>query len=206
MAGLTETLVNDAARRESDQVSDEGYFAAMSEPELDQAQAPLIYIAETPELSPWDDKLSLSAKRRFLTSFWKQRDPTPGTAKNERRESFYGAVAYANREFKESGRNAVAGWRSDRGRIYARNGAPEEVLRRQQEGRAPPYEVWRYATGKGDYYIFVDRSGFGAHQLVHSSDRKETSLPGWAEILGRQGVEDAGRFLGVDLWSTSSRF
>lgn len=206
MAGLTETLVRDSARREIDRVSDEGYFAAMPEAELDQAQAPLLYIAESRELSAWSEKLSPAAKRRFLTNFWKQRDPTPGTARNERRESFYGAVAYANREFKEGGRNAVSGWRSDRGRIYARNGAPQEVLRRQQEGRAPPYEVWRYASGRGDYYIFVDESGFGAYKLVHSSDRKETTLPGWAEMLGGPAVADAGRFLGVDLSSASRRF
>lgn len=206
MAGLTETLARDSSRREIERDSDAGYFGSMSDAELDQAQAPLLYIAESRELSPWNDKLSTAAKRRFLTNFWKQRDPTPGTARNERRESFYGAVAYANREFKEGGRNAVSGWRSDRGRIYAKNGAPQEVLRRQQEGRAPPYEVWRYASGRGDYYIFVDESGFGAYKLVYTSDRQEPSLPGWTELLGSPAVADAGRFLGVDLSSASRRF
>jgi GWxTD domain-containing protein len=206
MAGLKETLARDSARREVDRVSDVGYFAAMSEPMLDQAQAPLIYITESGELSPWSDGLSAAAKRRFLTNFWRQRDPTPGTPRNEGRESFYEAVAYANQQFKEGGSKSVAGWRSDRGRIYARNGAPDEVLRRQQEGRAPPYEVWRYAKGRGDYYIFVDRSGFGAYTLVHSSDMKEATLPGWGDLLGGPAVADAGRFLGVDLGSSSRRF
>jgi GWxTD domain-containing protein len=206
MAGLTETLARDAARREAERATDEGYFAAMSEPELDDARSPLDYIAESRELSPWDSQLSVEAKRRFLTSFWKQRDPTAGTSRNERREAFYAAIAYANREFKEGGRNPVSGWRSDRGRIYARNGAPDEVYRRQQEGRAPRYEVWSYARGKGDYYIFADRSGFGAFTLIHSNDLKETGLPGWTEILGGPAVADAGRFLGVDLSSSNRRF
>jgi GWxTD domain-containing protein len=206
MAGLTETLARDAARRQAERVSDEGYFAAMSEPELEAAEAPLDYIAEARELAAWSSQLSVEAKRRFLTSFWKQRDPTPGTAKNERRESFYAAIAYANRQFKEGGRNPVSGWRSDRGRIYAKNGAPDEVYRRQQEGRAPPYEVWSYAKGKGYYYIFADRSGFGAYTLIHSNDLKETGLPGWSEVLGGPAVADAGRFLGVDLSSSSRRF
>jgi GWxTD domain-containing protein len=199
MAGLTETLVRDSARREAERVTDEGYFAAMAGPELDQAQAPLIYIADPRELSAWGDDLSVDAKRRFLANFWKQRDPTPGTGKNERRESFYAAVAYANKAFREGGRNPVSGWRSDRGRIYAKSGAPDEVLRRQQEGRAPPYEVWSYAKGKGYYYIFADRSGFGAYTLIHTNDLKETTLPGWRETLGGPAVADAGRFLGVDL-------
>jgi GWxTD domain-containing protein len=202
MAGLSETLAKDAARREAARVTDEGYFGAMSEAELEAAEAPLEYIAEPRELSAWSSKLSTAAKRRFLTSFWKQRDPTPGTARNERRESFYAAVDYANRTFKEGGRNAVSGWRSDRGRIYAKNGAPDEVFRRQQEGRAPPYEVWSYARGKGYYYIFADRSGFGAYTLIHSNDLKETGLPGWTEVLGGPAVDDAGRFLGVNLSSS----
>jgi GWxTD domain-containing protein len=204
MAGLTETLAKDAARREAERITDEGYFGAMSAAELDAAEAPLEYIAEPRELSAWSSDLSAGAKRRFLISFWKQRDPTPGTVRNERRESFYGAVDYANKTFREGGRNAVSGWRSDRGRIYAKNGAPDEVFRRQQEGRAPPYEVWSYARGKGYYYIFADRSGFGAFTLIHSNDLKETGLPGWNEILGGPAVADAGRFLGVDL--SSSRF
>ena len=206
MAGLTETLARDTVRRNAERVTDEGYFGAMSAEELDQARAPLDYIAETRDLAPWSKALSLEAKRRFLTQFWKQRDPTPGTVKNERRESFYAAIDYANKAFKEGGRNPVSGWHSDRGRVYAKNGAPDDILRRQQEGRAPPYEVWNYAKGKGYYYIFADRSGFGAFTLVYSNDLKETSYPGWAELLGSPAVSDAGRFLGVDLASQSRRF
>jgi GWxTD domain-containing protein len=203
MAGLQETLARDSARRDAERITDEGYFAAMSEAELKQAQAPLIYVAQSRELSAWSDKLSVQAKRRFLAEFWKRRDPTPATPQNERREAFYAAVAYANRAYREGGRNPVMGWRSDRGRIYAKNGAPDEVLRRQQEGRAPPYEVWNYARGKGYYYIFADRSGFGAYTLIHTNDLKESATPGWAELLGGPAVADAGRFLGVDLYSAS---
>jgi GWxTD domain-containing protein len=206
MAGLTETLARDTVRRNAERVTDEGYFGGMSAEELDQARAPLDYIAETRDLAPWSKALSIDAKRRFLTQFWKQRDPTPGTVKNERRESFYAAIDYANKAFKEGGRNPVSGWHSDRGRVYAKNGAPDEVLRRQQEGRAPPYEVWNYAKGKGSYYIFADRSGFGAFTLIHSNDLKESGYPGWAELLGGPAVSDAGRFLGVDLASQSRRF
>ena len=148
MAGLGETLARDSARREGDRVTDTGYFAAMSGEQLDQAKAPLLYVAESGELSAWQAGLSLDAKRRFLTNFWQKRDPTPGTARNERREAFYEAIAYANRSYKEGGRKTVSGWRSDRGRIYARNGAPDDVFRRQQEGDSPPYEVWRYSRAK----------------------------------------------------------
>lgn len=205
MAGLQETLARDSAMRQADRITDQGYFAAMSAEELDAAKAPLLYIAESGELSPWEPQLSLEAKRRFLTNFWQKRDPTPGTAKNERREGFYEAIAYANREYKEGGRKAVAGWRSDRGRIFARYGAPDDVLRRRNEGRAPPYEVWRYTKGKGSYYIFADRTGFGAYQLIYSNDLREPGIPSWADVVGRKAVDDAGEFLGVDLFSVARR-
>lgn len=206
MAGLTETLVRDSTRRAAEQLTDEGYFGAMSEKELEEARAPLEYIAEPRELAAWSDDLSSDAKRRFLTQFWKVRDPSAATSKNERRESFYGAIAQANRTFKEGGRSHLPGWRSDRGRIFAKNGPPDDVLRRQQEGRAPPYEIWSYAKGKGYYYIFADRSGFGAYTLIHSNDLKEAGLPGWGDIIGRPAVADARRFLGVDLLESRNEF
>ena len=199
MAGLQETLARDSAMREVNRVTDAGYFAAMTPEELDEAQGPLLYIAESRELSSWDDDLSVAAKRRFLTEFWQRRDPTAGTSRNERREEFYTKVAYANRAYREGGRAATPGWRTDRGRIYARNGAPNDALRRYQEGRAPPYEVWSYNIGKGLFYIFADRTGVGNYTLIHSNDLKEAGLPGWGDILGLPAVSDAGRFLGKDL-------
>src|SRR3954470_15797391 len=92
MAGLTETLARDTARRSAERETDEGYFGAMGVAELDQARAPLDYIAEARDLAAWSKDLSVEAKRRFLAGFWKQHDETPGTAKNERRESFYAAI------------------------------------------------------------------------------------------------------------------
>jgi hypothetical protein len=89
--------------------------------------------------------------------------------------------------------------------VYAKYGKPDDVLQRQQEGQAPPYEVWRYSSGKGAYYIFVDRTGFGAYQLVYSNDLSETSVPAWVNILGRRAVADAGQFVGVDLMAQTAR-
>jgi hypothetical protein len=83
---------------------------------------------------------------------------------------------------------------------------PDQVLKREQEGRAPRYEVWSYAKGKGYYYIFADRSGFGAFSLLTSNDLKEPGVPGWGEVLGGNAVADAGRFLGMDLTTQNRRF
>lgn len=199
MAGLAETVAKDASRREADRVTDVGYFGGMTEQELDQAQEPLSLIAKSGELSIYNEKLSLTAKRRFLADFWTRRDPTPETARNETREQFYSAIAYAERSFREGGRGTAEGWRTDRGRIYAKNGVPDETLQRRQQGKAPPYEVWRYSSGKGRYYVFADRTGFGAFNLMATNDIRETGIPDWQRVMGLDAVQDVGRFLGIDL-------
>jgi GWxTD domain-containing protein len=207
MAALDETLEKDVARREAAKVTDEGYFAALNEAELASAKDPLSIIAEAGELSKWSKDLSLRAKRRFLTDFWQRRDPTPGTPANEVRQRFYDAVAYAEKNYGEKGRAAMPGWKTDRGRVYVRNGTPEESLDRVQSGRSPPYQVWRYRQGKDRWFIFADRAnGIGNYQLVHSNDIRENGLPNWREVIREEAVADIGRFLGVDFFDNTAGF
>jgi GWxTD domain-containing protein len=201
MGGLTETLVRDSAAREGAKVTDEGYFAAMSVEELDRAKEPLGYVAQSRELSSWDKNMSPGVKRRFLTQFWKRRDPTPDTPRNERREQFYQAIAYADKTYREPGRKAPDGWRTDRGRIYAKNGTPNEVLERPEEAYGSAFQVWKYTRGKARYYIFADRTGFGAYQLIYSNDVAEPKVAAWGSVLSRRGLDEASNFLGVDLFS-----
>jgi GWxTD domain-containing protein len=208
MRDVGETLAKDAAQRAAARIGDEGYFAAMNNDALIAAEEPLATIAESQELDGWDKSLSLNGKRNLLSRFWARRDPTPGTMRNEARESFYAKVENANRVYGESGRRTSPGWRSDRGRIYLRYGAPDEVLRQGAHGaggrlqsRALPYEVWRYtSSGKDRYYIFVDRTGVGSFSLVRSNDLKESGLPNWNEFFGKEDFEEIGRFLGRDVF------
>jgi len=203
MANIGETLTRTVARREANKVTDEGYFAAMAAAELDAAEEPLAVIAKSGELRAYDKTLSANAKRRFLTDFWQRRDPSPGTPRNESRDAFYQAIVYANEHYREGGRTRP-GWKSDRGRIFLKNGPPDETLQREQQALAPPYEVWRYRTGKDRWYCFVDRSrGVGLFQLIHSNDVNESGLPNWREILTPEALQDVGRFLGIDFFDRS---
>ena len=201
MAPLDQTLARDVAKRKAVEATDEGYFEAMDERALAAAKAPLYLLAEPDELASYTKDLSLRAKRRFLTEFWRKRDPTPETPDNEARLRFYQAVAYADKTYGERGRAGVPGWKTDRGRIYVRNGAPDETLDRSRAGRSVPYEVWRNRRGRDRYYVFADRSnGLGLYQLIHSNDRQETGLPNWQEIIRQEAVLDIGRFLGIDFF------
>ena len=202
MAGLDETLAADTARVTQERLTDEGYFAGMNEAQLDSAAEPLVLIARSRELNTYKS-LSISAKRRFLTDFWKGRDTRPETERNEARELFYGAIAYADREFKVGRGRQEPGWRTHRGRIYAKNGAPDDILRRVPTGSAPPYMVWRYTRGQSRYYVFADRSNIGDYRLIHTNDNKENGIPTWRDILTEDAVRDVGLFLGVDFYGSA---
>lgn len=204
MAGLDETLTADTAMLAVARTTDEGYFAEMNEAQLDSAAAPLVLIAKSREMNTYGS-LSVAAKRRFLTDFWKQRDTRPETQRNEERERFYGAIAYANRQFQVGRGKQELGWQTDRGRVYTRHGAPDDILRRVPTGQAPPYEVWRYTRGRPRYYVFADRTGFGGYNLIQSNDLQETGIPTWREILTEDAVRDVGLFLGVDFYGSSGR-
>jgi len=179
--------------------TDSGYFMAMDEASLDDAFEPLNYLAGSGDLRSYHG-LTLSAKRRFLIDFWHQRDPDKTSPRHQVREEFYGKIAYADSAFRERGARTQSGWKTDRGRVYARNGAPDEKLDRVHAGSAPSYQVWMYTRGKMRYYVFGDRSGFGAYKLLTSNDLMEAGAPDWRDILGPDALRDIGQFLNQDFF------
>lgn len=178
---------------------DSGYFVRMRGPELDSAFAPLLYIADESELGAYRKAPGVEGKRRFLTRFWQRRDPAPETAGNEARRDFYEAIAFANRTYGEEWRGeSTPGWKTDRGRTYARHGAPDDVLRRRKDGAAPAYEIWRYSRGKELWFLFADVSGRGQYVMLESDDPKEPEVTAWREILTPAAVADVARFLSFE--------
>ena len=80
----------------------------------------------------------------FIERFWQQRDPSPGTTKNEFRDEHYRRIAYANERF----RAAEPGWSTDRGRIYITWGPPDQIESHPSgDGQSGPFEIWIYREG-----------------------------------------------------------
>ncbi len=205
MADFNETMKKEEGRLAALRETDQGYFGLMNDTELDEAEAPLVYLVNQSELSVWKTNPSTAAKQKFLTDFWARRDPTPGTARNEAREVFYREIDNVNQLYREGGRSARAGWKTDRGRIRIKNGTPTEILdRRTSLGKAPPYEVWRFSTGKERYYVFGDRTGFGNYELLATNDLRENGRTGWTELVGPQALQDIGRFLNIDFFRSEN--
>jgi GWxTD domain-containing protein len=140
---------------------------------------------------------------QFIEQFWLRRDPDPDTPENEYKDQYFERIQYANEHYA----SGIAGWRTDRGRIYITFGKPDEIEshpaggsydRPSYEGGGQtttyPFETWwyRYIEGIGsDIEIeFVDPSGSGEYRIARSPNEKDALLyvPGagltLAESLG----------------------
>lgn len=152
-------------------------FGGMTEPELDQEYEMLQYIVRESEKSFWQKLKGVDAKRSFLYSFWKLRDPNPETPVNEMREAYFQRVEYANKNFRSFSRE---GWRTDRGRVYIIYGPPDDIDYFPSSEDILPYQIWYYNEVQGGVeFVFVDREGHKEYALVHSDALGETQNPDW---------------------------
>ena len=128
--------------------------------DLDEAIEQLQYIAKRKDLDFMKaGRTDEERKSRFL-AFWDRRDPTPGTARNERMEEYYYRVSFANRKYG----TLEEGWKTDRGNVIVRFGEPDFIERRPFNFDVEPYEVWYYYR-LGRRFIFIDRTGLGDYEL-----------------------------------------
>jgi GWxTD domain-containing protein len=128
--------------------------------EFERMLEPLAYVADAREIDVLR-ALPLEEQTRGWEEFWKRRDPTPETVRNEAMIEFLRRVSYADRHFQGFG----PGWRSDMGRIYIKNGAPEQTETRSASAETAQLEIWYYSQPYRRY-VFADREGFGRFVLV----------------------------------------
>jgi len=140
-------------------------------------------------------RLSTDEERdQFIEQFWLRRDPTPDTVENEFKEEHYRRIAYVNERFA----SGVPGWRTDRGMIYIKYGAPDEIephpsggtyQRPIEQGGSQtvtyPFEIWRYryieGVGTNVLLEFVDQSQTGEYRLTIDPQEKDAlqHVPGY---------------------------
>lgn len=191
-------LARDVASSEANKGLDEVYFNSLPEDSLDAAAEELELLPDVThrELATYKkDELSLTAKRRFLIEFWAKRDRTPSTPENEARMQFYAAVGYANVHY---GVRFTPGWKTARGRVFAKFGAPDDSLVNPMSGRGIRYLVWRMARGKSRWFIFGDRANNGNYILMRSNEQSEPGTPGWLELITPEASFDIATWLGLD--------
>jgi len=125
----------------------------------------------------------------FMETFWKQRDPTPGTPENEYRDEIKKRFQYCNEYY---GRNTTRpGWKTDQGRIHMILGPPQGIERFEATIGVVPCTSWSYY---GDVrrnlppqflLLFYQRSGVGEWKLYDPVSDGPTRL-----LLNQREIED----------------
>jgi GWxTD domain-containing protein len=125
---------------------------------IDQPQ----YVAKDNEMSYMrDGKIDAEKQKRFL-DFWKKKDLSPNTKRNEAMQQYYRRLLIANKLFSNA---YTPGWRTDMGMVFIIFGDPSNVDRHPYEMDSKPYEVWDYYEINRQF-VFVDNTGFGDYRLI----------------------------------------
>jgi GWxTD domain-containing protein len=146
----------------------------------------VVYII-TPKEKDVFQKLETDRERDiFIEAFWKQRDPSQGTPRNEFKEEHYRRLSYANEHF---GRGTPRpGWRTDMGRVYIVLGSPNNIEYFENVMNVYPTQIWAYL---GDpkiglppafNIVFFKKYGTGEYVFYSPSDHGPQSLI--ADYLG----------------------
>jgi len=111
-------------------------------------------------------RLPASERKTFIDQFWAKRDSNPKTEVNEYKEEYLSRIEQANRLFRGEG---IAGWLTDRGRIYILFGPPfsrKTYPPGDSGGNIRAREVWYYGNFP---VVFVDRYNSGVFTLETSN-------------------------------------
>jgi GWxTD domain-containing protein len=146
------------------------------------------YIITTKERNVFQKLQTDKEREIFIEAFWKQRDPTPGTPRNEFREEFYQRRKYVN-EFYGRG-TPLPGWKTEQGRIYIILGPPRNIEDHSTINGVYPVQIWsydgdpNYGLPTGFNIIFFKRHGTGEYILYSpSSDGPESLIADWGTGL-----------------------
>jgi GWxTD domain-containing protein len=116
----------------------------------------------------------------FIEAFWRQRDPTPGTPRNEYQEEHRRRLDYANKFYGRS--TPLPGWKTDRGRIYIILGPPRNIEQYDNVNGVYPTEIWFYlgdpSLGLPTAFnvIFFKKDGGGDYILYSPTEHGPQSL------------------------------
>ncbi len=156
-------------------------FGGLSASECDKLFREVQYLATKKEKNLYENLKTKEEKQRFLSDFWKRRDRTPDTPRNEYMEEYFKRLKYVNERFRTKTKE---GYLTDRGRVYLLYGEPDEIDRYPYTLNSKPYELWYYHSIEGGVvFVFGDLTGIGDYVLLHSTKRGELYDSNWRERI-----------------------
>lgn len=175
----------------------------------------VVYIITDAERKAFLQLQTNEEREQFIEEFWQRRNPDPDSVDNPVKEEHYRRIAYTNEHYA----SGIAGWRTDRGRIYIMYGKPDGLESHTQgetwnrpldqgggQTETYAYEDWTYhyieGIGENVELEFVDPSGTGEFRLTTDPSEKDAMLyvPGAGLTLAeQQGMSSkAARFTNTD--------
>ncbi len=132
------------------------------------------------------NKMSDSIKRQFFYSFWHQQNNIePGKAW----EDYKIQVKRINQLFSTTVRK---GYQTDRGRIYLKYGAPNNIIDRPNEPSAYPYQIWHYyKLGKFNnkrFIFYMPDLVTNEYTILHSDVPGEFFNSKWENVLNSRNT------------------
>ena len=103
--------------------------------------------------------LDISSQWDYIYEYWKEKDPSPKTSKNELLIQLNERVNFVNKNFSM----IKPGWQTDRGRVYIVYGRPQFIDESYRDEMGHTFQKWRYPSGK--QFIFIDRNMSGDYSL-----------------------------------------
>ncbi len=149
----------------------------------------VVYIITDEEKRAFKQLRTDEERQNFVESFWQRRDPSPDTEENEYKEEHYRRIAYANDHYA----SGIPGWKTDRGMIYIKYGAADEIESHPSGGSYErpinegggetstyPFETWRYryldGVGTNVMIEFVDTTMSGEYHISLDPEEKDALL------------------------------
>jgi GWxTD domain-containing protein len=128
----------------------------------------VVYIISDRERDLFKQLTTDEQRESFEEQFWLQRDPTPGTDRNEFKEEHERRLKYANNFF---GRDTVRpGWKTDRGKMYIILGKPKDISQFMGHPDIYPCELWSYqgdiAKGLPSFFYLIFFRHRGSGELI----------------------------------------
>lgn len=181
-----ESNVASAAASDEESIFSSSEISKMSQLEVEEKGEQAMYIGTADQSKSWKKIHDPSKQQRFLFQFWRAKDKEEGSSTPlSAYKEFYKHVEEANKKYTYQ---KTPGWKTDRGRIYIKFGAPEEryIITQLHATDAKPYITWEYfnkkftlISGSHAIFAFVDVQGGGKFVLVHSNVQGESYEPNW---------------------------
>ncbi len=160
----------------------EQHYALMPRP--DDEYELMRYFLSSQIPSDWKN-FDDATKSRFITQFWRNMALNTGRSIPDIMDLVRERLDYVNKYYGHH----KAGWTTDMGRIYIRNGAPDEIIRDTSSDQSrfvrKDYQIWKYSSGYKPVYVFIDIQMSGNFRLIYvEDDDMENSDPDWLRFVG----------------------